>query len=432
MLGWFKKKLKNKPAADPVGQVVPEAVKTDSEGAAQDFTEFPEEAPDDKLSSQETDKPAEDEKEALPDELSEADTPLPVEEPTDAALESSEAEGSTETSDENSSEPAALKEETEAAPTDSALLQKSPSLFRKLSEKLGRTRESFTHRIDELFLGKKKIDGDLFDDLEEILVTADLGIKTTQELLESARQKVKRDALSDPQILKTILQDKIKSIIVNHDQPGELVMPEKGPFVIMVIGVNGVGKTTTIGKITRKFQNSGQSVLLVAADTFRAAAVSQLKIWGERNNARVIAQHEGADPSSVVFDAMALAVSKDYDVVLVDTAGRLHTKTNLMEELKKIKRVMNKQLDGAPHEVLLVIDATTGQNGISQALLFNEAVGITGIALTKLDGTAKGGIVANIARELKTPIRFIGVGEQIEDLRDFDADEFIEALFESN
>lgn len=432
MLGWFKKKLKNKPAADPVGQVVSEAVKTDSGGAAQDFKAFPEEAPGDKLSSQEADKPAEDEKEALPDKVSEPEIPVPVEESSDTVIESSIAEGATETSDEDSSEPTGVEEETEAAGTDSATLQKSPSLFKKLSEKLGRTRESFTHRIDELFLGKKQIDGDLFDDLEEILVTADLGIKTTQELLESARKKIKRDALSDPLILKTILQDKIKSIIVDHDQPGELVMPEKGPFVIMVIGVNGVGKTTTIGKITRKFQNSGQSVLLVAADTFRAAAVSQLKIWGERNNARVIAQHEGADPSSVVFDAMAVAVNKDYDVVLVDTAGRLHTKANLMEELKKIKRVMNKQLGGAPHEVLLVIDATTGQNGISQALLFDEAVGITGIALTKLDGTAKGGIVANIARELKTPIRFIGVGEQIEDLRDFDADEFIKALFESN
>ncbi|MEE4165191.1 MAG: signal recognition particle-docking protein FtsY, partial [Desulfocapsaceae bacterium] len=276
-----------------------------------------------------------------------------------------------------------------------------------------------------------EIDAELFDDLEEILVTADLGIATTQELLESARRMVKRDALSDPQKLKTILKDKIKAIIVDHDQRGELVMPEKGPFVIMVVGVNGVGKTTTIGKIAAKFQNAGQSVLLVAADTFRAAAVSQLKIWGERNNTRVVAQHEGADPSSVVFDALAVATGKNYDVVLVDTAGRLHTKANLMEELKKIKRVMHKKLAGAPHEVLLVIDATTGQNGISQALLFDEAVGITGIALTKLDGTAKGGIVANIAKELKTPIRFIGVGEQIDDLRDFDADEFVEALFES-
>lgn len=208
-------------------------------------------------------------------------------------------------------------------------------------------------------------------------------------------------------------------------------MPDEGPFVIMVVGVNGVGKTTTIGKITKKFLNSGRTVLLVAADTFRAAASSQLKIWGERNSVRVVAQHEGADPSSVVFDAMAVARNNDYDVVLVDTAGRLHTKANLMEELKKIKRVMAKQLDGAPHEVLLVIDATTGQNGISQANLFNEAIEVTGIALTKLDGTAKGGIVANIARELKTPIRFIGVGEKVDDLRDFNADEFVEALFDS-
>ena len=307
----------------------------------------------------------------------------------------------------------------------------APSMFKKLSEKLSRTRESFTHRLDELFLGKKEIDTDLFDDLEEILVTADLGINTTQELLERARKKVKRDALSDPQALKEILKDYIKTLITEHEKPSTLVLPEDGPFVIMVVGVNGVGKTTTIGKITKKFLNSGQTVLLVAADTFRAAASSQLKIWGERNNVRVVAQHEGADPSSVVFDAMTVARNNKYDVVLVDTAGRLHTKANLMEELKKIKRVIGKQLEGAPHEILLVIDATTGQNGISQATLFNEAVEITGIALTKLDGTAKGGIVANIARELKTPIRFIGVGEKVDDLRDFDADEFVGALFDS-
>ena len=305
-------------------------------------------------------------------------------------------------------------------------------MFRRLSERLSRTRETFTHQIDQLFLGKKEIDTDLFDDLEEILVTADLGIATTHELLEHARRRVKRDSLSDPQELKSILKEQIKTIIVDHNQPDDLVMPEEGPFVVMVVGVNGVGKTTTIGKIARKFVNSEQSVLLVAADTFRAAAASQLKIWGERNNIEVFAQQEGADPSSVVFDALAVARKKSYDVVLVDTAGRLHTKANLMEELKKIKRVMGKQLQGAPHEILLVIDATTGQNGISQALLFNEAVGITGIALTKLDGTAKGGIVANIAKELKTPIRFIGVGEQVDDLRDFNADEFVEALFESH
>jgi fused signal recognition particle receptor len=305
----------------------------------------------------------------------------------------------------------------------------SPSIFKKLSERLVRTRESFTQRIDELFLGRKQIDAALFDELEEILVTADLGIATTMELLETARKQVKRDSLSDPQHLKQIIKDALKSYLTATNRPADLVMPEQGPFVIMVVGVNGVGKTTTIGKIGAKFRAAGRSVLLVAADTFRAAAISQLKIWGERNGARVIAQHEGADPSSVVFDAVATAVSKGYDVVLIDTAGRLHTRANLMEELKKIKRVITKQLADAPHEVLLVIDATTGQNGISQATLFNEAIGVTGIALTKLDGTAKGGIVANITRELQLPIRFIGVGEQIDDLRDFDADEFIEALF---
>lgn len=310
--------------------------------------------------------------------------------------------------------------------------EKTVSMFKRLSERLSRTRESLTHRMDELFLGKKEIDGDLFDDLEEILITADLGVATTQELLEFARKKVNRDGLSDPQSLKQIIKDQLKAFMSAGVESAELSLPDGEPLVMMVVGVNGVGKTTTIGKIARKFRQADRSVLLVAADTFRAAAVSQLKIWGERNDVRVIAQHEGADPSSVVYDAIDVAKNKDYDVVLVDTAGRLHTKVNLMEELKKIKRVMNKQLAGAPHEVLLVLDATTGQNGISQANLFNEAVGVTGIALTKLDGTAKGGIVANITRELQLPIRFIGVGEKVEDLRDFDADEFIEALFMSD
>ncbi len=308
--------------------------------------------------------------------------------------------------------------------------KESSSIIKRLAERLSRTRESFTNRIDELFLGKKIIDAELFDELEEILVTADIGITTTQNLLEQARRQVKRDALSNPQELKEIIKKHLKDAITSHDGPSELVIQPGSPFVVMVIGVNGVGKTTTIGKIARKFLDNDQSVLLVAADTFRAAATSQLKIWGERNKIRVVSQHEGADPSAVVFDGMAVAVSKGYDVVLIDTAGRLHTKANLMEELKKIKRVIAKQLPGAPHEVLLVIDATTGQNGISQAILFNEAVGVSGIALTKLDGTAKGGIIVNISSELKLPIRFIGVGEQIDDLREFDAREYIDALFE--
>ncbi len=306
----------------------------------------------------------------------------------------------------------------------------SSSIIKRLAERLSRTRESFTSRIDELFLGKKIIDAELFDELEEILVTADIGIATTQELLEQARRQVKRDALSKPGELKEVIKKQLKSAITSPDRPSGLPVQPGSPFVIMVVGVNGVGKTTTIGKIAKKFVDSGRSVLLIAADTFRAAATSQLKIWGERNNIRVISQHDGADPSAVVFDGMAVAVSKGYDVVLVDTAGRLHTKANLMEELKKIKRVMAKQLPEAPHEVLLVIDATTGQNGISQAIQFNEAVGVSGIALTKLDGTAKGGIIVNISSELKLPIRFIGVGEQIDDLREFDAQEYIDALFE--
>ena len=303
------------------------------------------------------------------------------------------------------------------------------SMFQRLSTRLSRTKESLVYRMDTLFLGKKEIDADLFDELEEILITADLGINITMEILDDARKQVKRDALSDPTQLKTVLKEKLRSYVTASDKPAELVMPQSGPFVIMVVGVNGVGKTTTIGKITNKFKKSGQSILLVAADTFRAAAVAQLKIWGERNEVDVVSQHEGADPSAVAFDAMDKAVADDYDVVIVDTAGRLHTQVNLMEELKKIKRVMGKRLAGAPHEILLVLDATTGQNAVSQAIFFNEAVGITGLALTKLDGTAKGGIVANICRELEIPIRFIGIGEQIDDLRDFDPDEFIDALF---
>lgn len=313
--------------------------------------------------------------------------------------------------------------------TESIPVEKNGGLFSRLKERLSKSRHSIVSRVDALFLGKKVIDPELLDELEEILITADLGVGTTHELVESAREKVARHELSDPQVLKRILKEKIAGFLHNLDQKAELVMPEKGPLVIMVVGVNGVGKTTTIGKLAHKFLKSGQNVLLVAADTFRAAAVEQLKIWGKRIGAPVVSQKPGADPSAVVFDALDYAENKDIDVIIVDTAGRLHTKVNLMEELKKIKRVMSKKIPDAPHEVLLVIDATTGQNGISQARMFNETVDVTGLALTKLDGTAKGGIVVNICRELTIPIRFIGIGEQLDDLRDFDADEFAEALF---
>ena len=395
MLGWFKKKFSKKEQETPLSPQEEEVLPSVAEA------ELP---------------PAE--------ETSEPDgTPSA---PEAAAKETTVVED--ETAEEQTAPESAGEETTENTPEQE---KGRPSFFRRLAEKLSKTREAFTYQLDNLFLGRREIDAELFDDLEELLITADLGVATTRELLDHARRRVHRKELSDPESLKQALKEKIKSFISDYQRDAELVMPESGPFVIMVVGVNGVGKTTTIGKIAHKFVRAGRSVMLVAGDTFRAAAVSQLQIWGERNGVHVVARADGADPSSVVYDAMDIARANSYDVVLVDTAGRLHTQSNLMEELKKIKRVMGKRMDGAPHEVMLVIDATTGQNGISQAKLFHEAVGLTGITLTKLDGTAKGGIVANICREMKTPIRFIGVGEKVEDLRDFDPDEFIEALFES-
>ena len=325
--------------------------------------------------------------------------------------------------------PAVLEESPLPEVPKSILHEDVGVLFKRLTKKMAKTRGSLVKKVDELFLGKKVIDPELLDDLEEILITADIGAVTTMELVDDAREKLARNELSDPMVLRRTLQEKITEFLVSSDKPAELVMPEQGPFVIMVVGVNGVGKTTTIGKIANKFTENGQKVLLIAADTFRAAAVEQLKIWGERIKVPVIAQETGADPSAVVFDGLEHAESRDFDVIIIDTAGRLHTKVNLMEELKKINRVIGKKIPEAPHEVMLVLDATTGQNGISQTREFSKTVPITGLALTKLDGTAKGGIVVNICREFDIPIRFIGIGEQVDDLRDFDPSEFAKALF---
>lgn len=312
---------------------------------------------------------------------------------------------------------------------DDRPVKEKEGLFQRLKKGLSKTRESLISRVDAIFLGKKFIDAELLDELEEILFTSDLGVRTTNELLEEARDQVKRNELADPQVLKQVLKSAILSYLKQIDRPAELSMPASGPFVVLVLGVNGVGKTTTIGKLAHKFKSAGNKVLLVAADTFRAAAIDQLKVWGERIGVEVSAQQPGADPSSVAFDALEYARNRDFDVIIIDTAGRLHTKVNLMEELRKITRVIGSKCEGAPHEVLLVLDATTGQNAISQARLFNEVVEIGGLVLTKLDGTAKGGIVVNISREFEIPIRFIGVGETMEDLRDFDPKEFVEALF---
>jgi fused signal recognition particle receptor len=300
---------------------------------------------------------------------------------------------------------------------------------RSLADGLARTRTSFVEKVEALFLGRKRIDDDLLEELEEILITADLGVTTAQEMLETTRNLADRDELLDPESLKRILKEKIVEYLAVAAGNSEVRQPATGPLVIMVLGVNGVGKTTSIGKIANKYRQSGKKVLLVAADTFRAAAAEQLQVWGERIGVDVIARPAGSDPSSVAYDALESARGRVSDVIIVDTAGRMHTKVNLVEELKKITRVIGRKIPDAPHELLLVIDATTGQNAISQARMFNDAVDVTGLVLTKLDGTAKGGIVVNISRELKIPIRFIGVGEQLNDLRDFDPGEFAEALF---
>jgi fused signal recognition particle receptor len=350
-------------------------------------------------------------------------TPSEEKQPAGADTEKTPAENISETTQVISKDDAvAVKQAQELEQAD------QKGLYQRLQERLKKTRDSFVSRVDTLFLGKKEIDAQLLDELEEILITADLGVNTTMDLLDEIRQKVSRKELSDPQAIKFALKERILSFFEGYDAAG-MQLSETGPFVIMVVGVNGVGKTTTIGKIAYKFASSGQRVLLIAADTFRAAAIEQLQVWGERVGAEVVARKQGADPSSVIYDGLDFAAAKDFDVIIIDTAGRLHTKVNLMEELKKIKRVVNKKIAGAPHEVMLVLDATTGQNSISQARLFNEAVDITGLTLTKLDGTAKGGIVVNICHDFNIPIRFIGIGEKLEDLRDFDPQEFIEALF---
>jgi fused signal recognition particle receptor len=422
MLGWFKKKLSGKKEEAAVEETAaPVDVQADIQIAAQvDATE--------ELASSASSSPVTAEKGS--DKVTPASPTPPValaaESAPMAKVVEQAAEQTIELEQSDADGQGTGQEEKQGKEQEKP---QRPSMFKRLQERLGKSRNHFVHRLDNLFRGRKEIDQDLFDELEEILITADLGVNTAMELLDAAKSSVKREQLSDPRALKKVLRDKVLSFLRESDQPAELVLPDSGPFVIMVVGVNGVGKTTSIGKIAAKFVGSGQSVLLVAGDTFRAAAIDQLKIWGDRVGVEVVAGLPKSDPSSVVFDGVAKGVAKDYDVVIIDTAGRLHTSVNLMEELKKIRRVVGKNLSTAPHEVMLVVDATTGQNAISQAKMFNEAVGITGLTLTKLDGTAKGGIVANICHELKIPVRFIGIGEQVEDLRDFDPEEFVDALF---
>lgn len=309
--------------------------------------------------------------------------------------------------------------------TDQAASEKPTGFFKRLKSGLSKTRKILTTDINDLFTGKRKIDDELLEELEELLITSDIGVQTTMDLIQGI--STKSSEITGPDQLKNILREKILELLKATMKPSPEVANK--PHVIMVIGVNGVGKTTTIGKLAARFSGSGKKVIIAAADTFRAAAIEQLMIWAERAGVEIIKHKEMSDPAAVAFDGIQAAVARNADIVLVDTAGRLHTRKNLMEELKKIKRTISNKLPGAPHEILLILDATTGQNALSQAELFNNALDVTGIALTKLDGTAKGGIVVSICNALEIPLNYIGVGEKIDDLQEFDPTEFVNALF---
>ncbi|MBX7151652.1 signal recognition particle-docking protein FtsY [bacterium] len=305
------------------------------------------------------------------------------------------------------------------------------SILDKLKQRLVKTRENVFGRIAGILQSSAKIDETTLEKIEEILITADLGVATTQKIIQSLQQRVKKEKLEKPELLFLMLEEEMERLIV----PIEGIHVEKKldhakPFVILIVGVNGTGKTTTIGKLAHRYTQHGKKILLAAGDTFRAAAGGQLEIWAQRSSVEIVRQKEGADPAALIFDALASAKAKQSDIVLIDTAGRLHTKVNLMEELKKIHRVIQKQIPEAPHETLLVLDGTTGQNAIQQAKQFSQAVNVTGLVLTKLDGTAKGGVVLAIQQELKIPVYYIGIGEGIDDLEEFHAHDFVQAIVE--
>ena len=299
----------------------------------------------------------------------------------------------------------------------------------KLKQGLSKTKKSLLGKITEVVGLSKKIDQELLDKLEEVLLKGDVGVNATEKIIQDLKNRVKEEKIEEPQKIVDIMKDEIFNILQNSQISTKTLSQESNPLIIMIVGVNGTGKTTSIAKLAKKYSDQGKKVMVAACDTFRAAALEQLSIWAQRAGVDIVKSQPNQDPASVAFDAVKSALAKKIDVVIVDTAGRLHTKYNLMEELKKIKRVMGKSLEGAPQDVFLVLDATTGQNGIPQAKMFDEAVGLTGIILAKLDGTAKGGIVIAIANELKIPVKYVGLGERIDDLEEFDPKDFVEALF---
>ncbi|RMH19581.1 MAG: signal recognition particle-docking protein FtsY [Gammaproteobacteria bacterium] len=322
------------------------------------------------------------------------------------------------------------KKKQQPAQDTQATEERRKGFFSRLRQGLGKTSKGLTEGLGQLLLGKKSIDDEILEDLETRLLTADVGIEATGDILDGITARLKRNELKDAAALVSALQEEMEHLLEPVAIPLEIDNSSHQPYVILMVGINGAGKTTTTGKLARLFQQQGASVMLAAGDTFRAAAVEQLKVWGERNDIPVVAQSTGADSASVIFDAMQSSQARGTDILIADTAGRLHTQTNLMEELKKVVRVMKKVDMDAPHEVLLVLDASIGQNALQQARYFHEAIGVTGLVLTKLDGTAKGGVICALAKSLGIPVRFIGVGEGIDDLRPFDHREFVQAILD--
>ncbi|WP_417787946.1 signal recognition particle-docking protein FtsY [Stutzerimonas xanthomarina] len=424
LFGWFRKKPQA-PAAEPPPA---EPLEDSQPFADEPDTALPDEAETVEESPAEEPEPAQVQPDEEPQIKPAAELPLEPEaepEPTPALVQPEEVPESPVLAE------IAIEPAPAPAPAPASAVQEVPAklgFFARLKQGLSKTSASIGEGMASLFLGKKAIDDDLLDELETRLLTADVGVEATTAIMQNLARRVSRKELADSGALYKALQEELAGLLKPVEQP-LLIDGSKHPFVILVVGVNGVGKTTTIGKLAKKLQLEGKKVMLAAGDTFRAAAVEQLQIWGERNNIAVIAQHTGADSASVIFDAVQAAKARGIDVLIADTAGRLHTKDNLMEELKKVRRVMGKLDDTAPHEVLLVLDAGTGQNAINQTKQFNQSVELTGLALTKLDGTAKGGVIFALAKQFGTPIRYIGVGEGIDDLRTFEADAFVNALF---
>ncbi|MAG43071.1 MAG: signal recognition particle-docking protein FtsY [Oceanospirillaceae bacterium] len=428
MFDFFKRKKKSPENAQPADQQAPQQVEeTNDVAEASEAANLVPEAPlvQSDAPVSETEEVLQKAAEPLPEPVTEA-TPE-KEEPSEPEIKA-EVAASQIAADDIAVEPEEIADPDVMVPVPEKAKDEKKGFFGRMAAGLSKTRSNLTDGLSTLLLGKKEIDDDMMEDLETQLIMADVGVEATTEIIDRLTKRVGRKELRDSDALYEALIEELQDMLAVSQKP-LVIDSSKKPYVILMVGINGVGKTTTIGKLAKQFQARGKSVMLAAGDTFRAAAVEQLQVWGERNNVPVVAQHTGADSASVLFDAVQAATSRGVDILIADTAGRLHNKDNLMQELEKVVRVMKKIDDTAPHEVMLVLDAGTGQNAINQTKTFLQSVGVTGLTLTKLDGTAKGGIIFALAKQFGLPVRYIGVGEKIEDLRPFNADDFTRALF---